>query len=220
MSLVNILCYSGTNKERSRTLRVFNGKREVEFKRDEFNNRGGPKGPTREDLRNCVLDWVRENDQEYLKNELKSLFDSEDWILIYTPPGMPQWQPIETVWTISKGYVRRKYTHCEQNYEKMRCDLVCGFYGDEHGYPGVTPGRVRKLTLECEKLMLAWLNETTKSSYSNLKDYKNEESIVKEDTLEEFQFNNDLELFEVIEEQETRGYLPLLDDPSSDEELL
>ena len=48
------------------------------------------------------------------------MFDQEDWVLIYTPPSMPQWQPIETVCAIAKGHVRKKYKHCDQNYEKMR----------------------------------------------------------------------------------------------------
>ena len=139
---------------------------------------------------------------------MQKLFDDEGWVLIYTPPGMPQWQPIESVWTIAKGHVRKKYTHCDQNYTKMRKDLVAGFYGDKDtSYRGVTPVAAKKLTLKCEKLMLKWLNKHNDSNYTKLKEFKR----VSLDMAEAFQFDNTFEV------GEASGFA-MLDDISSDEE--
>ena len=44
-----------------------------------------------------VVAWCKDNDPEYLKNELQKIFDQKGWLLIYTPPGKPEWQPMETV---------------------------------------------------------------------------------------------------------------------------
>ena len=75
----------------------------------------------------------------YLQNELQTLFDEKGWILIYTPPGKPEWQAIKTVWGMAKNHVRKNYNHAEQTYTKMRHDLVKGFYGNKkNSYPGVT----------------------------------------------------------------------------------
>ena len=107
--------------------------------------------------------------------------------------------------------MRRNYHHCDQNYEKMRKDLIIGFYGDKKsGYKGVTPSRVKALTESCEKDMLEWLNKYNKSNYTDLKDFKPENKTSHIDQAEEFQFDNSM-----IPEEET-GF-PFLDDESSDE---
>ena len=135
--------------------------------------------------------------------------------MVYTPPGKPQWQPIETVWGIAKSYVSRNYSYSLQNYPKMRSDLIDGFYGNESkSYKGVTPKRVRKLTFECEKLMLKWLNEfgNLDISLTDLKNYKLQDN---DDTLpvaEDFQFDNSFELG-------GDTCLPFLEEDSSSEEI-
>ena len=52
--------------------------------------------------------------------------------------------------------------------KKKRKDLIIGIYGDrESGYKGVTPKRVKELTLVCEKDILEWLNKNN-NPQSNL----------------------------------------------------
>ena len=58
-----------------------------------------------------------------------------------------------------------------QRCNKMREDLIVGFYGDKKkiGYKGVIPKRVLKLTKSYEKDILEWIN---KHQMKDLKDYK------------------------------------------------
>ena len=159
-----------TDQERKRSVYFYNGSQDIEFKKETFSKRGGKSAPNRIELHDGVLKWLQQNDPYYLKNELQKLFDEKGWIIIYTPPGMPQWQPIENVWAIAKGHVRRKYRHSEQNYKKMKKDLVHGFYGDKStGYKGVTPSRVKQLIKSCENSMLDWINKNTKANITDFK---------------------------------------------------
>ena len=104
---------------------------------------------------------------------------------------MPQWQPIESVWAIAKGNVKRNYRHVDQTYDKMRKDLVVGFNGDKKtGYKGVTPKRVLELTKSCEKDMLQWLNKNQNLNLTDLKDYQPSQVIDHAIQPEEFQFDN------------------------------
>ena len=91
-----------------------------------------------------------------------------------------------------------------------------GFYGNKsNNYKGVTPRRVRKLTYECEGLMVKWLNEFGNLNYTLL-DLKNFRLQAEDDSLlpmaEEFQFDNSLELG-------GETCLPFLEEDSSSEEF-
>ena len=187
----------GKNEEKKRKVKFFNGTHDYEFSRDSFSKRGGLNAPTREELHKAVIEFLEVEDPDYLKNELQQLFDNKEWILLYTPPGKPQWQPIETVWGIVKSFVARNYKYSDQTYERMRSFLIKGFYGDKDtGYRGVTPRRVRELTEICEQRMLKWLQEFVDKNISNLESFKRETSSSNFNMASDFEFDNSLELGE------------------------
>ena len=100
---------------------------------------------------------------------------------------MPQWQPIETVWTNMKNHIQREYHHAKQNYPKMRQDVVHGFYGKPGtSYKGITPSMTNRLIKKCEKSMLTWLNQYTEHNVSSLIDFKFQANDSNLDMIEDF----------------------------------
>ncbi len=96
----------------------------------------------------------------------------------------------------------------------MRNDLLDGFYGEKGtGYQGVTPKACKRFAKHCEKSMLNWLNDTTKSNFKDLKEFNNPQAQAGVDVkmAEDFQFDNSID---VIEDTGCA----LLDEMSSDEE--
>ena len=94
----------------------------------------------------------------------------------------------------------------------MRKDLVDGFYGDKAtGYK--TPAACRKFAKQCEKSMLKWLNDTTKSNLADLKEFNSPQAQTGAQIImaEDFQFDNSFD----ITEDTVSG---LFDEISSDEE--
>ena len=95
---------------------------------------------------------------------------------------------IETVWASCKGYVQKNYKYSTQTYEKMRADLIKGLYGNPStGYKGITPKFCKKITLNCEKLMMEWLKEYGSFSGKNLRDFRYEPLVAEEDDHFEFE---------------------------------
>ena len=60
--------------------------------------------------------------------ELHIAMKEKDWMLIFTPPYRPQFQPIELVWRHGKGYAASQWSagrSLKETYE----DLCAGWYG-------------------------------------------------------------------------------------------
>ena len=149
---------------------------------------------------------LENNEPDYLQDELQKMFHKEEWILIFTPPGKPQWQPIETILGMAKGYVRKQYRHCDQIYGKIGADLIKGFYVDKKtGYRGVTQNAVQKIINDCENNMVNWANKWTQNKITNVVELKSgwdlDQQINRQE--EEMQFENGMlidELFEISNE--------------------
>ena len=64
-------------------------------------------GPLKKDLRAAVAAHLQEHPQQ---TEVQRVMKAHGHVLLYTPPYFPQLQPIESLWGIVKGVVRKQYT--------------------------------------------------------------------------------------------------------------
>ena len=75
------------------------------------------------------------NHPEHQVGEMKKLFDSLGWELLWTPPYMPTLQPIELTWAAVKGRVASTFS-VNRTVQQTREALYDAFYGDSRGYLG------------------------------------------------------------------------------------
>ena len=147
--------HKDTDRERKKKVKFYNGTEECVFLQENLGSPGGKSAPTKQELQHWLLQWLKANDPEYLKTKLQKLFDQKGWEIIFTPPNHPQFQPIETCWAQVKNYVLRQYRHSQQNYTKMRNDVIDGFYGKgEH--KGITGELCAKMITRSEKNLTQW----------------------------------------------------------------
>ncbi|CAF1476181.1 unnamed protein product [Rotaria sp. Silwood1] len=108
-----------------------------------FNKHGGSRAPTLLELQTALTSHLQ--NIGYLgKTEVQKQFEYHGYTLIYTPPCMPQFQPIELVWAYVKRYVASQF--------KLGCSMselkqltLQGFYGDGDKHIGVTSDFILKV---------------------------------------------------------------------------
>jgi transposase len=83
-------------------------------------------GPGNELMLGRILQHLAAN-PELTKTVIQREFDRHRYQLIYTPPYNSATQPIEMVWGIVKGYVRRQFTG-SRTMEQLRHQTRQGFY--------------------------------------------------------------------------------------------
>ena len=108
-----------------------------------YNKRGGSKAPTLLELRTVLANHLQ--NIGYLdKTEVQKQFESYGYTLIYTPPCMPQFQPIELVWAYVKRYAASQFK-LGRSMSELRKHTLQGFYGDVDKHIGVTSGFTLKV---------------------------------------------------------------------------
>ena len=87
--------------------------------------------------RSPTLDEIKSKLKEQLKlrpelhpSLVRKLFTQQDYKLIYTPPYLPEVQPIERAWAYVKNYVASQFQNGRKMYE-LKQQVFEGMYGDE-----------------------------------------------------------------------------------------
>ncbi|CAF1390995.1 unnamed protein product [Rotaria sordida] len=101
-----------------------------------YNKRGGSKAPTLVELQTALSNHLQ-NIGYVGKTEVQKLFESYGYTLIYTPPCMPQFQPIELIWTYVKRYVASQFKF-GRSISELKQHTLQGLYGDSDKHIGVT----------------------------------------------------------------------------------
>ena len=64
--------------------------------------RGGKDGPTKEELANATVDWLKASRPGVLFSKAGAMFDHREFEIAWTPPYYPKFQPIELTWGAAK----------------------------------------------------------------------------------------------------------------------
>lgn len=87
-----------------------------------------PKGPSTAELAQATATWLKTFKPDALASKVECLFAERGWLIIWTPPYCPKFQPIELVWGGGKqraGQLYRSKRTLKQTKEHLRT----GFYG-------------------------------------------------------------------------------------------
>jgi hypothetical protein len=68
-----------------------------------------PRGPSKEEVQKALFDLWEEHDDPHLVTWVEERFAELGWIVIFTPPYMCDFQPIEKYWANIKNHIGRKY---------------------------------------------------------------------------------------------------------------
>jgi hypothetical protein len=120
------------------------------FQRGQVPN--APAGPSKVEMQDALLKILRRDHPSLLNTRLMNLFQEKQWILIFTPPYSPQYQPIELVWAHCKGYVAMNY-HNQRTMESTAEQFRAALYGNHDASHKQLD--TSALIRHCEREMLA-----------------------------------------------------------------
>ncbi|CAF4686985.1 unnamed protein product [Rotaria sp. Silwood2] len=122
-----------------------------------YNKRGGSKAPILLELQTALANHLQ--NIGYLgKTEVQKQFESRGYTLIYTPPCMPQFQPIELVWAYVKRYVPSQFK-LGRSMSELRQHTLQGFYGDGDKHIGVTSDYTLKIIKHVHDVINRYIKE-------------------------------------------------------------
>ena len=104
----------------------------VPFIADEMKKRGnGVLIPDVDDLKKSFLMWLATHRPELLDDKVQTYLASKNHEILWTPPYVPELQPIEIFWGVGKNYAG--YTHYKgRSMRETVADLRDGWYGNVH----------------------------------------------------------------------------------------
>lgn len=121
-----------------------------------------PAGPSREDVALALRLYMQKHHPLLLQERVDALFSEQDDLhqLIWTPPYMPGFQPIELFWQHGKHYVSREYFK-GRTMRQVWAQLRLGWYGDRKWQGGVgwNAADCGKLVGHAEKEMIKWVKK-------------------------------------------------------------
>ena len=85
-------------------------------------------GPYTEDVQYHLKQMLKKHYPNKLKTELQVLFDDLGWTLIFTPPYMPKFQPIERFWAYTKNGVAQEW-RSDRKIKATYTDVMIMWYG-------------------------------------------------------------------------------------------
>jgi hypothetical protein len=97
-----------------------------------------PRGPSSSELATATEAWLKQHAPEVLDSKVEALFRTKDWLIVWTPPYCPKFQPIELVWGAGKQRAATMWYY-GRDLEVVRHHLRLGFYGAATG--AATRGR-------------------------------------------------------------------------------
>lgn len=79
--------------------------------------------PTKEELQAATMQAMKEKDDEFLYTWLELRFKELGWEVIFTPPYLPAFQPIELVWADCKNYIAKSY-RTGRSFDMIKSDFI------------------------------------------------------------------------------------------------
>ena len=61
-----------------------------------------PTGPSSDELAAGTTAWLKANKPGVLDSKVEKAFREREWLIVWTPPYCPKFQPIELVWGVGK----------------------------------------------------------------------------------------------------------------------
>jgi transposase len=83
----------------------------------------GQNKPTADEVKRATLKAMKEAGDSELLTWLENRFNELGWEVIFTPPYLPAFQPIELLWADCKNYIAKNYT-TGRNFETIKSDFV------------------------------------------------------------------------------------------------
>jgi len=123
----------------------------IKFNQNTYDIRGGNSAPTVEEMKVKLKNYLLTNPQ-HQTTEVQKVMKQSGYDLIYTPPYLPNVQPIELIWSYVKRQVARNYVH-NRTPTQLMIDLRNAFYG-EHG---VTAEMCQTDIDHCHKWINSWI---------------------------------------------------------------
>ena len=109
-----------------------------------------PKGPSVMELQRFTLKCMKGNDVEGFYCWIEKHFSQKDWQIIFTPPYLPAFQPIELMWADCKNHVASKFKK-GRKWEEIETDFRSRSWGVD----------CSKLVRHAEDCMDAWIANDT-----------------------------------------------------------
>ena len=114
-------------------------------------------GPSSDELAAATTGWLKANKPEVLDSKVEKAFREKEWLIVWTPPYCPKFQPIELVWGAGKQRASGMYFP-NRDLIDTRLHLRMGFYGGSD-YRGTTWAAVNiaGCWAKAEKEMNKWI---------------------------------------------------------------
>jgi hypothetical protein len=91
-----------------------------------------PTGPSSDELSAATTAWLKANKPEVLDSKVEKVFREKGWLIVWTPPYCPKFQPIELLWGAGKQRASGMY-YPGRDMATTRLHLRMGFYGGSDG---------------------------------------------------------------------------------------
>jgi hypothetical protein len=130
--------------------------REITFPSHTWYQPGKKQSPTLDELRDKLKEQLKLH-PELNTSLLRSLLDKHKHQLIYTPPYLPDVQPIERAWAYIKAYVASQFKN-GRNMDELTQQVFKGMYGDGTDHHGLTmqhAGNIIRHSLHCCEALIS-----------------------------------------------------------------
>ena len=116
-----------------------------------------PIAPSSDELAAGTTAWLNANKPGVLDSKVEKAFREREWLIVWTPPYCPKFQPIELVWGAGKERASGLWLP-NRDLETTRLHLRMGFYGGKDSQ-GATwgPVNIAGCWARAEKEMDKWI---------------------------------------------------------------
>jgi hypothetical protein len=116
-----------------------------------------PTGPSSDELAAGTTAWLKANKPGVLDSKVEKAFREREWLIVWTPPYCPKFQPIELVWGAGKERASGMWLP-NRDLATTRLHLRMGFYGGKDSQ-GQTwgPVNIAGCWATAEKEMNKWI---------------------------------------------------------------
>jgi len=134
---------------------VGSGMKEVSFPDYTWKANGSLNSPSCEESRAKLKECLKA-DPNLNPSKVRKVFNRHKYQLIYTPPYLPDVQPIERAWAYVKNYVASRFTR-GRTMQELLAQIRQGFYGDGKDHVGLDAVLAKKIIRHSNDFCRAWI---------------------------------------------------------------